>query len=79
MGRSRDRTARDLSVLDVALTVERAVLRLPVSRGREQARALCDVRGCDGPRSAITLRDPLDPGVEEPFYIFTMRTAGRRG
>jgi hypothetical protein len=58
--------------------LEDRVIQLPVKLGLEEARALCQTRGCGGQVTAITLRYPLYPGVKEPSYILTMSAAGRR-
>jgi hypothetical protein len=54
------------------------VIKLPITLGLEDARALCERGGCRGEVRAIVLRHPLYPGVNEPYYIFTMPGEHRR-
>jgi hypothetical protein len=55
------------------------VIKLPISMGLSDARERCAKSGCGGKNaSAIVLRHPLYPGLEEPYYIITMASVGKR-
>jgi hypothetical protein len=54
------------------------VIKLPITLGLEDARGLCERGGCRGEVRAMVLRHPLYPGVNEPYYIFTMPGERRR-
>jgi hypothetical protein len=58
--------------------VEDRIIPLPISLGLEEARSLCKAHGCGGEVGAITLRWPLYPGVNEPYYILAMPAENRR-
>jgi hypothetical protein len=58
--------------------LEDRVIKLPISLGLTEARERCKASNCDGKATAIVLRFPLYPGVEEPYYIVTMGSEGRR-
>jgi hypothetical protein len=55
------------------------VIELPISMGLGEARERCETSGCGGRNaSAIVLRHPLYPGLDEPYYIITMASVGKR-
>ncbi|HEV3321122.1 MAG TPA: hypothetical protein VG147_02905 [Solirubrobacteraceae bacterium] len=54
------------------------VIKLPIHRGLGEARERCDNSKCGGYASAIVLRHPLYPGVDEPYYIVTVASERRR-
>jgi hypothetical protein len=52
--------------------LEDVVIPLPIQMGLEQATQLKNQAGYTSPASSITLRWPLYPGVNEPYYIFAV-------
>lgn len=55
------------------------VIPLPISLDLSDALSLCEQNGCGGGEPGfITLRHPLVPGDNEPYYIFAFPSVGKR-
>jgi hypothetical protein len=54
------------------------VIPLPIDLELTDAWALCEQNGCGGDPQFITLRHPLVPGDNEPYYIFGMPATNQR-
>jgi hypothetical protein len=54
--------------------MEDVVIEWPIKMEATEADSLLKKAGYTGPYGAMTLRHPLYPGVDEPYYIFSMKT-----